>query len=123
MIRETVDPENLDELIMNSVTDEMMKAKLNLEVKKHGDGCPIALKGLVLAEKYIEDMKKSAKNHFEAFEIEGIERGIEEFKKLAMENVENSKKELELLKKENAQLKEKAASLPKQFNEESYFDC
>ena len=77
------------------------------------DGCPIALKGLVLAEKYIDDMKRSVKNHFEAFEIEGIERGMEEFKKLAMENVENSKKELELLKKENAQLKEKAASLPK----------
>ena len=40
-----------------------------------------------------------------------------------MESVENSKKELELLKKQNAQLKEKAASLPKQYNEESYFDC
>ena len=111
MIRETYNTET-----GNSNTDEMTKTK-------EGDGCPIALKGLVLAEKYIEDMKKSVKNHFEAFEIEGIERGIEEFKKLAMENVENSKKELELLKKENAQLKEKAASLPKQSNEESYFDC
>jgi len=93
------------------------------KTKEDGDGCPIALKGLVLAEKNLENMWKSTKNHFEAFQIEGVERGIEEFKKLAMKNVENSKKELELLKKENAQLKEKAASLPNQFNEESYFDC
>ena len=93
------------------------------KTKEDGDGCPIALKGLVLAEKNLENMWKTTKNHFEAFQIEGVERGIEEFKKLAMENVENSKKELELLKKENAQLKEKAASLSKQFNEDSYFDC
>ena len=110
MLREAVDPENLDE-------------KLNLEVKKDRDGGPITLEGLALTEKYLEDMKKSMTNHFEAFKIEGIERGIEEFKKLATENFENMEKELKLLKKENAQLKEKLASLPKQPNEESYFDC
>ena len=103
MIRETYNTEN-------SNTDE------NLDVKEDGDGCPIALKGLVLAEKNLEDIMKSTKNHFEAFKIEGVERGIEEFKK-------GMKNELELLKKENALLKEKAASLQKQFNQDSYFGC
>ena len=110
MLREAVDPENLDEI-----------KKINLEVKKDRDEGPI--KGLALTEKYLEDMKKSMTNHFEAFKIEGIERGIEEFKKLATENFENMEKELKLLKKENAQLREKLASLRKQPNEESYFDC
>ena len=110
MLREAVDPENLDENIMK-------------EVKKDRDGGSITLNGLALTEKYLEDMKKSMTNHFEAFKIEGIERGIDEFKKLATENFENMEKELKLLKKENAQLKEKTASLPKQLNEESYFDC
>ena len=123
MLREAVDPENLDENIMNSITDEMMKTKLNLEAKKDRGGGPITLKGLALTEKYLEDMKKQITNHFEAFKIEGIERGIEEFRKLATENFENMEKELKLLKKENAQLKEKTASLPKQLDEESYFDC
>ena len=121
MLREAVDPENLDENIMNSITDEMMKTKLNLEAKKDRDEGPI--KGLALTEKYLEDMKNHMTNHFEAFKIEGIERGIEEFKKLATENFENMEKELKLLKKENAQLREKLASLRKQPNEESYFDC
>ena len=106
MLREAVDPENLDENIMK-------------EVKKDRDGGSITLNGLALTEKYLEDMKKSMTNHFEAFKIEGIERGIDEFKKLATENFENMEKELKLLKKENVQLKEKTASLPK----ESYFDC
>ena len=114
MLREAVDPENLD---------ENMKTKLNLEAKKDRDGGPITLEGLALTEKYLEDMKKSMTNHFEAFKIEGIERGIDEFKKLATENFENMEKELKLLKKENAQLREKLASLRKQPNEESYFDC
>ena len=114
MLRETVDPENLD---------ENMKTKLNLEAKKDRDGGPITLKGLALTEKYLEDMKKKITNHFEAFKIEGIERGIEEFKKLATENFENMEKELELLKRENAQLNENTALLLKQLNKESYFDC
>ena len=100
MLREAVDPENLDENIMK-------------EVKKDRDGGSITLNGLALTEKYLEDMKKSMTNHFEAFKIEGIERGIEEFKKLATENFENMEKELKLLKKENAQLKEKNGFIAK----------
>ena len=50
MIRETYNTET-----GNSNTDEMTKTK-------EGDGCPIALKGLVLAGKNLENMRKTMKS-------------------------------------------------------------
>ena len=130
---------------MDENLNEIMKTKLNLEVKEEvSEGFTIALKGPLLTEKHVEDLKKSMKNNFEEMmkeikeskkltqeniedmknfikkDYEGMKQEIEELKKLNEKNIEGMKKDMEFLMKENAQLKKKAASSLKKFNEESY---